>query len=85
MSTKPFKWSQASFLEGSSWVAAIFVIVPIVVLAIGALNGWLIMLAIGILAANDVVPSTIGMWWDAFWLGTVVSLLLIRKSWKNKS
>lgn len=51
----------------------------IILLVIGAiavsavLFGWLLMLAIGILAANGIVPATIGLFWDGAALGLILS------------
>lgn len=51
-------------------VLIVFAVLVISYTAISALYGWLIMLAVGILACADVIPSTIG-WMDGFWLGVV--------------
>jgi hypothetical protein len=41
-----------------------------------AFYGWLIMLAIGVLASEQVVPSTVS-YGSAFWLGLILSSVLV--------
>jgi hypothetical protein len=51
-------------------------IILVIALAIAgvAFTGWLVMLAIGILAGSGVVPATMAFS-DAIWLGVIVSIL----------
>jgi hypothetical protein len=62
-------------------IGGILVILAIFFLAV-AFTGWLVMLAIGILAGSGVVPSTMAFG-DSIWLGLIVSTLLASSKVNN--